>query len=108
ELDLPAGEYRLTVSTPGSTGTYVFTTFLKPEAESFDFEVGQKVEPGKIGGAAVPGAGNLETTASKDVYSFAVAEGSGTVVFDSDSYAWPLRNGSKLVEVATGKDWGAI
>jgi hypothetical protein len=29
-------------------------------------------------------------------------------VFDSDTYSWPLRNGSKLVEVATGKNWGAI
>jgi hypothetical protein len=37
-----------------------------------------------------------------------VAEGGQLVVFDSDTYSWPLRNGSKLVEVATGKNWGAI
>ncbi len=107
-FDLPAGDYRIEVERPGEGGTYWFTSFLKPGTQSFGYEVGQKVESGKIGGVAVEGAGNLETSASKDVYSLTVPEGGQTVVFDADQYSWPLYYGSKLVQVSDGKNWGTI
>ncbi|WP_205305044.1 VWD domain-containing protein, partial [Nocardioides sp. 616] len=71
-LDLKAGGYQLEVASFGRPGPYSAKVLLVPLAEAFDFQVGQKVEPGKIADVAVAGAGNLETTASKDVYRFTV------------------------------------
>ena len=107
-FDLPAGDYRIEVERPGEGGTYWFTSFLKPAVQEFSLNLGQKVEPGKIGGVDVVGAGNLETSASKDVYTFTVPEGGQSVVFDADRYTWPLYYGSKLVQVSDGKNWGTI
>ena len=94
------------VERPGEGGTYWFTSFLKPAVQEFSLNLGQKVEPGKIGGVDVVGAGNLETSASKDVYTFTVPEGGQSVVFDADRYSWQLYYGSKLVQGSDGKNWG--
>ncbi len=106
--DLSEGDYRIDVEYPGNTGTYAFSSYVPPAAQAFTYEVGQVVEPGQIGGVAAEGAGNLETTASKDSYAFSVPVGGQKVVFDSDYYSWPLYYGSHLVRVADGADLGPV
>ena len=103
---LTDGPFRLEVISNGAAGAYHASVFVQPDAESFDYSLGHKVEPGKIGGVDVVGAGKLETSASKDVYTFTVPEGGQRVVFDADQYSWPLYYGSKLVQVSDGKNWG--
>ncbi|MBM6402962.1 DUF4082 domain-containing protein [Phycicoccus sp. CSK15P-2] len=104
EYQLPAGTYQLVVGRAGMTGDYSIDTFVKPADDEFDLEIGQKIEPGKIGGETAPGAGRLETTASKDVYSFTVPEGGRTVVLDGWGNAL---GGSKVVD-ASGKSYGEV
>jgi hypothetical protein len=61
--DLPAGSYRLRVTTPGTTGTYELR--LAPR------EIVPISLPASISdGVPVAGAGRLDTFASEDVYSF--------------------------------------
>lgn len=99
---LPAGAYQLTVTgNAGYTGPYELPVLI-PAPQTFVYQVGQHVEPGKIAGAPVEGAGNLETTASKDVYPFTVPAGGQEITIDSDGYSPVFYNGSKLVNVAGG------
>ncbi len=106
EFDLPAGDYQITVSKPGSSGTYWLNTFVKPEVQVFDYRIGQKIEQNKIDGQAAPGAGNVETTASKDVYNFSL-DNPGTAVFDSLP-GYTIMDGSRLKSVSTGTDYGVL
>ncbi len=106
EYQLAAGSYRIEVEKTGYTGGYWFTSFVKPAAQSFAYQIGQKVENGKIGGQSVTGAGNLETTASKDIYDFTV-DAAQTVVFDGDGWT-TIWAGSRLTNVDTGQDLGAL
>nr|WP_300146451.1 hypothetical protein [Propionicimonas sp.] len=106
EYELQAGSYRVEVEKTGTTGGYWFTSFVKPAAQSFDYQIGQKVENGKIGGQPVVGAGNLETTASKDVYDFAL-ESAQTVAFDGDGWT-TIWAGSRLSSLDTGQDLGPL
>ena len=71
--NLPAGTYRLEVNPfNGQTGTYGLQVFPVPAPQSFD--VGA-LPFSDTDGAPGPGAGNLETKASKDVYRFTVPAG---------------------------------
>ncbi len=110
ERDLAEGGYTIDVPSAGSwpSGTYTFNTFVKPAAQSFDYAVGQKVEDGKIGGVATAGAGNLETTASEDVYHFTVPAGGLRVVFDGSGLPCNGSGAAKLVKDATGANLGQI
>ncbi len=84
-----------------------FASFVKPAAQTFSYAVGQSVSDGLVGGVARAGAGNLETTASKDVYPFSLTAAQ-TVVFDSEQYNWPLYYGSSLVRLSDGVSLGPI
>jgi hypothetical protein len=106
EFPLAAGSYRVEVEKAGTTGGYWFTSFVKPAAQSFDYQIGQKIENGKIGGQTVAGAGNLETTASKDVYDFTIPSAQ-TVVFDGDGWT-TIWAGSRLTNLDTGQDLGSL
>ena len=107
-FDLDAGDYRIDVDYPGGhTGTYTFSSYLPQAPQSFGYAIGQTVEPGKVGGVAAEGAGNLETTASKDIYTFSVAT-PATTVFDGSQNFWTVLGDSHLIEVDTGKDWGPV
>jgi len=82
---------------------------VAPPAESFAMSVGDRVSNGMIGSTPAPGAGDLETTASKDVYTFSVPAGGQSVVFDSDRLSFALWNaGSQLVRVSDGANFGDI
>lgn len=72
--ELEAGSYAVHVRSLDywPTGTYWFTSFVKPPEESFGYQIGQAVGDGMMGGQPAAGAGNLESTASKDIYSFTV------------------------------------
>ncbi|GAA3265407.1 hypothetical protein GCM10020218_001290 [Dactylosporangium vinaceum] len=69
---VPAGDYRLAVSSGGLAGTYA----LALEApQSFAVTLPLTVAANTVNGAAVTGAGRFETTASQDVYSLTVPTG---------------------------------
>ena len=104
EYVVSGGRYQVVVEYPGRKMDYWFKTLVKPEAQVFEYVVGESVEAGKVGGRPVEGAGRLETSASKDVYEFSVPEGGVTLVVDGD--IWLDR--SKLVEVSTGREIGRM
>ncbi len=110
ERDLVEGSYTIDIPSAGSwpSGTYTFNTFVKPASQSFTFEIGDKVEDGKIGGVATPGAGNLETTASEDIYHFTVPAGGLRVVFDGSGLPCNGSGAAKLVKDATGENLGGV
>ncbi|MEJ7763976.1 MAG: VWD domain-containing protein [Acidimicrobiales bacterium] len=70
---LPAGRYSLTVETvaSGAAGSYSLQLFVQPDPQRFQYTVGTTVRDG----APLPGAGNLETVASVDVFAFFTAGG---------------------------------
>ncbi|MDQ3739364.1 MAG: hypothetical protein M3389_00340, partial [Actinomycetota bacterium] len=74
--DLPAGQYRLIVSHNGRTGTYNLAFRVQPPPDTFNVTLPVQVSPGQPGA----GAGNLETTASNDVYKFSTIRTGGVQV----------------------------
>ncbi len=75
--NLPAGTYRLAVSSlDGATGTYIAQVYLVPSPDAFDTTLPLTIADGVPG----PGAGNLETKASRDEYRFNVASGQSVYV----------------------------
>ncbi|WP_161962457.1 VWD domain-containing protein [Nocardioides speluncae] len=68
--DLPAGNYKL-IFPEQEPGKYSFTLYQTPPDQQFDYTLGSTVTDGVPG----PGAGRLETGASKDVYRFAIPAG---------------------------------
>jgi uncharacterized protein YdeI (BOF family) len=64
--NVPAGEYRLVVTRNGSSGTYKVGILVQPAPQSFDVSLSVSIS----NGVPAAGAGNLETTASEDVYRF--------------------------------------
>ncbi len=78
---LASGDYTLQVW-GGTPGTYRVTLDYAPTAQTFAYSLGQKVTDGKIAGANTVGAGNLETSSSKDIYQFSVSASSQRVFFD--------------------------
>ncbi|WP_246061472.1 VWD domain-containing protein [Lapillicoccus jejuensis] len=107
-FSLDPGDYRIDVERAGWIGTYSFVTTLKAAPQSFSYQVGQLVEPGKIGGVAADGAGALETSTSKDSYTFTVPAGGQSVVFDSGYESQPGLGFSHLIRLADGKDYGPV
>lgn len=105
---LPGGSYSLVVAgRSGAVASYSLPV-VAPIPQEFSLQVGQKVEPGTIGGTAVEGAGGLETTASEDVYNFTIPAGGQRVVFDSEEHNWSLYYGSKLIRLSDGANLGKI
>lgn len=103
--DLAPGNYRLSITSDrGAVESYHVNVIRRPEPQVFEYVVGESVEAGKVGGRPVEGAGRLETSASKDVYEFSVAEGGVTLVVDGSDWLY----GSKLVEVSTGREIGRM
>ncbi|MDQ5807771.1 MAG: hypothetical protein M3320_03760, partial [Actinomycetota bacterium] len=64
-VQLPAGDHRLVVVRPGYKGTYELGLLVQPPPDTFDVALPFEASDGQPG----PGAGNLETTASNDVYT---------------------------------------
>ncbi|GAA3319008.1 VWD domain-containing protein [Arthrobacter ramosus] len=79
---LAAGDYRLETGTDiirNSYGTYSLSAFFVPDPQTFTLPLdGSTVSNGVPG----PGAGNLETKASKDFYTFTVPAGGKTLYLD--------------------------
>ncbi len=100
---LAAGDYRLEVTSYGHTGTYKLSTSYVPPQE---FSVALPVS--FSAGGAFPGAGELETTASADVYRFTTSgAGSLRVAFSNCSPAladisWTLVSTANHRSVADG------
>jgi hypothetical protein len=40
EYQLPGGDYRIEVERPGVAATYTFTSFLKPDPQTFPYQIG--------------------------------------------------------------------
>ncbi len=72
-VDLKPGEYRLLVNPSGFIGSYRIATYPMSDPQEFSYTLGQTVSNGTIGQQPAPGAGNLETPASVDIYRFTVA-----------------------------------
>ncbi|MBU4092698.1 MAG: VWD domain-containing protein, partial [Actinobacteria bacterium] len=101
---LTAGTYTLSVTGTGTAMTYSTQVTHRPPPEVFNYAIGDQVEPNRLAQLDVPGAGVLETTASRDVYPFSLVEPK-TVVFDGGG--WPLLR-SALVNASTGEVLGGI
>jgi hypothetical protein len=99
---LPQGNYVLRVT--GASGDYALKLMVAPDPQSFAYAVGDAVSNGVPG----VGAGNLETIASKDVFTFTVPAGGQQVAFDGSGYASVLWWGSSLIQVATGTNLGKV
>ena len=97
--DIPAGQHRLIVWRNGYTGTYKPALLVQPSPDTFD--VGLPFSAGA--GQPAAGAGNLETTASNDVYRFSTASAGGLQVQVS-ACASSLGGAVdwKLIDTATG------
>jgi hypothetical protein len=94
QYELPAGDYRLEFR-PQSAGTYSFTLFEVPAPQTFAYELGTTVSDG----VPAAGAGNLETVASEDRYTFTVPAGGASVQYDSITRSMVY----SLVDLATGE-----
>lgn len=77
--NLKAGLFRLEVSGNGRTGTYVASIDAQPAPQMFAVQL-----PAAIQDGAPAGAGNLETKASADVYTFRTSTSGGLVIDMSD------------------------
>jgi len=84
--ELSEGEYRLEISaSSGKTGTYSFDLFELPEPQSFELDPLVGAPAAVSNGVPSPGAGNLETTASRDKYTFTVPTGGASMLLDNKS-----------------------
>lgn len=105
--ELSAGSYALTMSSYASTtaGTYAFDLLVHPEPQRFSYTLGQVVTDGD----PIPGAGNLETVVSQDIYEFDF-DGGG-LYLDTRSCVsgapWELRSVDTDTRVSSGNcsDW---
>jgi N-acetylglucosamine-6-sulfatase len=101
-VGLSAGTYALRVSGRGAAvGTYAFASSAAPAAQDFTIAIGDSVSPGTPG----PGAGNLETPGSMDVYSFDAPGGtrvgiSGSSCASNPSFALVAPDGRFLARDA--------
>jgi hypothetical protein len=82
---MEAGSYTLVVTRNGKTGTYAIGLLVAPPAQTFAVTLPASVSDG----APSSGAGNLESTASEDDYSFTLAS-SGQLQLDLSSCAATL------------------
>lgn len=104
EVTLVEGSYRIEVPvSTGWTGGYVLRSYPDPLPQEFAYTLGQSITEGFIGGLSAPGAGNIETSASVDVYRFTVsaADAGKTWVFPAQAIVTNCRNAS-LFSGATG------
>jgi hypothetical protein len=111
EVQLSAGDYRIEVPIgTWGTGSYGFSSYTKPATQVFAYQIGQSVSNGLVGGVAAPGAGNVETSASMDVYTFTVtpAQATSLVVFDGPGGIWPVCNASRILPVVGTTSLGSI
>ena len=97
---LPVGDYRLDVSSSGEgVGPYQLQAWTVPmPAQTFTLAVPATVSPDRPG----PGAGNLETKASQDVYSFSLPDGKTAVYVDQVNCATPNLLTWKLINDVNG------
>ena len=102
--DVPAGDYVLKVWVAGGPRDYAFGLLDGPAPQRFDYQLGQTVSDGSIGDTATPGAGNLETAASLDVYDLTVTE-PGTWLFLGEGGSCA---NSRVVPVGGGASLGSI
>jgi hypothetical protein len=105
EVQFAAGDYRIEVPVGfWGPGTYSFSSYAKPAPQQFSYQLGQTVAVDSIGGVAAPGAGNLETSTSVDIYRFTVtAAQAGSWAFDGvNNGIWPRCSDSKLLPGTTG------
>ena len=84
---LAAGDYKLVVSAGGLTGTYAVNLEMP---QTFPVTTPLAAANGTVGGSAVAGAGNFETVASQDIYTFTVP--SGGQVLNLNVAACPTAN----------------
>lgn len=97
--DIPAGQHRLIVSRNGYIGTYKLSFLIQPPPDMFDMSLPFSAG----GGQPSAGAGDLETTASNDVYSFSAAAAGGLQIEPSGcSSSLGGAVDWKLIDVATG------
>lgn len=98
--NVPAGRYTLVVSRQGRRGTYRLGVLSQPPPQTF-----QVMPPVSISnGSPAAGAGNLETTASEDLYAFTTTA-SGTVQMSFSECSSSLTDGAvewSLVRTSTG------
>jgi hypothetical protein len=82
----------------GKTGTYKLGVLSQPPPQQFNVTLPAAIS----NGVAAAGAGNLETTASEDVYEFTTAALAGVQVTVSSCVSSLLSVDWKLIEAATG------
>ena len=106
------GTWTLTVSNPTTTSTYAFRFWYVQPPQTFAYTVGNTVSNGVPG----PGAGNTETPATEDRYTFAGTAGQ-KVFFDSlppvgcsNAIRWQLLNPSatQIFESGVCSDFGQV
>jgi uncharacterized protein YdeI (BOF family) len=96
--NIAAGRYRLSVTHNGKTGTYKLGVLSQPAPQQFSVSLPASIS----NGVPAAGAGNLETTASEDVYEFTTAA-TGAVQLDFSACSSSLASVAwKLVDVASG------
>lgn len=102
--DLPAGQYRLSVTHKGFKGTYKLQLH---QAQRQDFNI---TLPATIQDGSPAGAGNLETSGSEDAYSFTTNAPGGLQIDLSDCsagrVAWKLTNGAGATVQASDASYG--
>ncbi len=105
---LPAGTYRAVVTSRGApVPTYHFDVLTAPDPQLFTLTLGDRVSDGMIANLPTPGAGNLETTASKDIYGFEVsASQAGNWVFETGGLL-PVCRDAVLVDESTQEQLGS-
>jgi len=97
--DVPAGQYKLVVTRNGMTGTYQVGILVQPPAQVFNVSLPVSVS----NGVPSAGAGNLETTASQDEYTFTTSTtGTFQAAFSACSAGLGFAVTWKLVNTATG------
>ena len=79
---VPAGTYRLLVSANDVAGTY---TLDVASPQSFAVTTPLSVAANKVNGTATAGAGDFETGASQDIYTFTVPAGGQTLNLNTSS-----------------------
>jgi hypothetical protein len=96
---LAAGRYQLEF-TSVTASTYSFSIYQVPQPQDFDYTIGETVSDG----VPAPGAGNLETMASKDRYRFTIPAGGARIKYDetAGSTTYVLTNTDTGAQVATG------
>jgi hypothetical protein len=98
------GAYTLTAFGDGAaTGTYSFVIHSVPNPEFFSLALDQTVANGTIGGAAAPGAGNLEDIGSHDIYTLTGIAPGQQVFFEGVSTSVSAARW-KMVEGTSGTD----